>query len=55
MSAEIAHLTLDSASLDQWLGRCEAVHRARAHRFYFREGFAITAYSFRKALSDNTP
>ncbi len=146
MSAEIAHLTLGSATLDEWLGRCEAVHRvlrtalpadyrglmrlvmaqgaelairhqdevvcalavfrcyqntydgqrfyiddlvtdpaqrsaghgaaliawcealartrgcdylcldsgvqrARAHRFYFREGFSIAAYSFRKALT----
>lgn len=23
-------------------------HRTRAHRFYFREGFFITAFSFRK-------
>jgi GNAT superfamily N-acetyltransferase len=23
-------------------------HRTRAHRFYFREGFSITAFSFRK-------
>ena len=146
MSADIEHLTLESAALDEWLGRCEAVHRAlrtalpadyrglmrrvmaqgaeiairhqdqvvcalavfrcyqntydgyrfyiddlvtdpaqrsaghgaaliawcealartrgcdylcldsgvqraRAHRFYFREGFSIAAYSFRKALT----
>jgi hypothetical protein len=26
-------------------------HRSRAHRFYFREGFVITAFSFRKNFS----
>lgn len=26
-------------------------HRTRAHRFYFREGFFITAFSFRKEFS----
>jgi GNAT superfamily N-acetyltransferase len=26
-------------------------HRTDAHRFYFREGFVITAFSFRKGLS----
>ena len=25
-------------------------HRTRAHRFYFREGFFITAFSFRKEI-----
>jgi hypothetical protein len=25
-------------------------HRAGAHRFYFREGFSITGFSFRKEL-----
>lgn len=34
-----AFLTLDSGT-----------HRHRAHRFYFREGFAIASYSFRKSL-----
>jgi GNAT superfamily N-acetyltransferase len=27
------------------------VQRARAHRFYFREGFSIPSFSFRKSLS----
>jgi len=27
------------------------VQRARAHRFYFREGFAIPSFSFRKTFS----
>ncbi len=27
------------------------VQRVRAHRFYFREGFAIPSFSFRKTLS----
>jgi hypothetical protein len=26
-------------------------HRTRAHRFYFREGFFVTSFSFRKTLS----
>jgi GNAT superfamily N-acetyltransferase len=25
-------------------------HRTRAHRFYFREGFVITGFSFKKEL-----
>jgi hypothetical protein len=25
--------------------------RTRAHRFYFREGFFVTSFSFRKTLS----
>ncbi len=31
------------------------VQRARAHRFYFREGMAITAYNFRKELINTAP
>ncbi len=31
------------------------VQRALAHRFYFREGMAITAYSFRKSLTRTAP
>jgi GNAT superfamily N-acetyltransferase len=34
-----------------WLCLDSGVQRALAHRFYFREGFAITAYSFRKAIT----
>lgn len=26
------------------------VHRGRAHKFYFREGFAITSFNFKKSI-----
>jgi GNAT superfamily N-acetyltransferase len=36
----------------QVLALDSGVQRARAHRFYFREGFRIASYSFRKDLED---
>lgn len=47
----IAHLEAKARSLGGDVYALDSgTQRHRAHRFYFREGFAITSYSFRKTL-----
>jgi GNAT superfamily N-acetyltransferase len=45
---------LEQYAIDHGCGRLEldsGVQRARAHRFYFREGMHISSYHFRKDLT----
>lgn len=47
----IAHLEAKARALGCDVYALDSgTQRHRAHRFYFREGFTITSYSFRKAL-----
>ena len=51
--ALIAHLEAKARALGCDIYALDSgVQRERAHRFYFREGFGITSYAFRKVLKD---
>lgn len=49
--ALIAHIETEAETLDAKLVILDSgVQRERAHRFYFREGFSITSFNFKKPL-----